>query len=75
MLSYINSISWFFRQFSVKQNLPEMGTRTVQVKRTQFSLTPAYACSAYKVQGKTLNKVIRQLENWIEHMLMWLYRE
>ena len=39
-----------------------MGSRTFQVKRTQFPLTPAYACTAYKVQGKTLNKVIIDLK-------------
>jgi len=47
--------------FYVNPKIPELGTRSVEVKRKQFPLTPAYAFTAYKAQGKTLDKVIIDL--------------
>jgi hypothetical protein len=47
--------------FYVNPKCPELGTRTVSVKRIQFPLTPAYACTAHKAQGKTLSKAIIDL--------------
>jgi hypothetical protein len=46
---------------SVKPKCAALGTKSVSVRRTQFPLTPAYALTAYKAQGKTLNKVIIDL--------------
>ena len=47
--------------FAVKPKCAALGTKSVSVRRTQFPLTPAYALTAYKAQGKTLNKVIIDL--------------
>ena len=47
--------------FSVKPKCAALGTKSVSVRRSQFPLTPAYALTAYKAQGKTLNKLIIDL--------------
>jgi hypothetical protein len=48
--------------FYVKNNKPELSkTKSITVKRHQFPLTPAYAMTAYKAQGKTIEKVIIDL--------------
>ena len=49
--------------FYVKNDKPELSKqKSVSVKRQQFPLTPAYAMTAYKAQGKTLNKIIIDLK-------------
>jgi hypothetical protein len=48
-------------RFTINPKCPELGTKSVEVKRIQFPLTPAYACTAYKAQGKTMSKVIIDL--------------
>ena len=48
-------------QFTVNPKCHQLGTKSVKVKRVQFPLTPAYACTAHKAQGKTLNKAIIDL--------------
>ena len=48
--------------FSVKPKLDVLGTISVTVSRTNFPLTPAYALTAYKAQGKTMSKVIIDLK-------------
>ena len=49
--------------FYVKNDRPELSKqKSVSVKRIQFPLTPAYAMTAYKAQGKTLNKIIIDLK-------------
>ena len=47
--------------FSINPKIPELGTRSVEIRRKQFPITPAYAFTAYKAQGKTLDKVIIDL--------------
>ena len=44
-----NIIPIFRREesFSVDPKCPELGTKAVSVKRVQFPLTPAYACTAH----------------------------
>ena len=45
--------------FSINPKIPELGTRSVKIRRKKFQ--PAYAFTAYKAQGKTLDKVIIDL--------------
>ena len=47
--------------FYVKPKCDALGTKSVTVSRTNFPLTPSYALTAYKAQGKTLGKVIVDL--------------
>ena len=48
--------------FYVKNDKPELSkTKAITVKRHQFPLTPAYAMTAYKAQGKTIDKLIIDL--------------
>ena len=58
--AYLQSdiIPIFSREESILCKCPKLGTKSVSVK---FPLTPAYACTAHKAQGKTLSKEIVDL--------------
>ena len=47
--------------FSINPKIPELSTRSVEIRRKQFPITPAQAFTAYKAQAKTLDKVIIDL--------------
>uniref|UniRef100_A0A8C4N9P6 ATP-dependent DNA helicase n=1 Tax=Eptatretus burgeri TaxID=7764 RepID=A0A8C4N9P6_EPTBU len=38
------------------------GQQSVEARRTQFPLTPAWACTIHKVQGKTLEQIVVSME-------------
>jgi hypothetical protein len=46
---------------SFKVRTTALSSRHVNVNRTQLPLTPAYAVTSYKLQGKTVNKLIVDL--------------